>query len=227
MRLLLHTLLVVAVTEAINAPRRLPSVGLDHRDDPLSNHDSSRNKRLLRGRALQGNTDVLAGELAEAEVMIDVNPTDPDNLVICGHEPGFDNMGTWYSTDGGATWTATQVGNAEDGLTSGFRFDPWCLFASNGDVFVGYGAEINTGTLQTSVMVCRSTDGGATYATCTEVSRTPKRGSLPGNDKWSMAAGPDPVVNGQENIYIAWTQNPASGGQNIVLSRSINNGVSF
>ena len=54
--------------------------------------------------ATTAGTDVLAGADALSEVTIDVNPTNPDNLVIAGHEPGgFENMNTFFTTDGGDT----------------------------------------------------------------------------------------------------------------------------
>jgi hypothetical protein len=176
--------------------------------------------------------DVLAGEDALSEVSIDVNPTDPNNQVIVGHDGGLVTMNTFYTTDGGLTWSPVLIGNAIDGLTSNFRFDPSVAFDDDGNVYVGYGARIPNpaGGNQRTVVVCRSTDGGATYPQCTYVATTPDIGSLPGNDKWHLATGPDPVVPTQQNVYIAWTQNITEGtgtDQRIVVSRSIDGGATF
>ena len=144
--------------------------------------------------ATTAGTDVLAGADALSEVSIDVNPTDPDNLVVAGHEPGtFENMNTFFTTDGGDTWTEVNLGDGQDGLGSNFRFDPAVVFDSAGNVFVAYGAKIAGATTTTTLVVARSTDGGATYTNFAQLSDvadpSPPDGGLPGNDKWMMAAG--------------------------------------
>jgi hypothetical protein len=174
--------------------------------------------------------DVLAGEDALSEVSIDVNPTDPNNQVIVGHDAALVTMNTFYTTDGGLTWSPVIIGDATDGLTSDLRFDPTVAFDDDGNVYVGYGARVNNGGTQRTVVVCRSTDGGASYPQCTSISTTPDIGTLPGNDKWHLATGPDPADPTQQNVYIAWTQNitEASGtDQRIVVSRSIDGGATF
>jgi hypothetical protein len=176
--------------------------------------------------------DVLAGEDALSEVSIDVNPTNPDNQVIVGHDAGLVTMNTFYTMDGGLTWTPVVIDNATDGLTSTFRFDPTVAFDDDGNVYVGYGARTAnpTGGNQRVVVVCRSTDGGASYPRCTNISTTADIGTLPGNDKWHLATGPDPSSPSQQNVYIAWTQNitEATGlDQRIVVSRSIDGGATF
>ena len=123
------------------APRRKQGNPLPANDLPFKPGTTSR----LRGlppkfkRALQG-TDVNAGEDALAEVSIDINPRDPDNLVIVGHDSTLETMNTFYSKDGGETWDPVTLGDAEDELTSVFRFDPSMVFASDGTVYIGYGA---------------------------------------------------------------------------------------
>jgi hypothetical protein len=176
--------------------------------------------------------DVLAGEDALSEVSIDVNPTDPSNQVIVGHDASLETMNTFYTTDGGLTWSPVIIGNATDGLTSNFRFDPTVAFDDDGNVYVGYGARTARpgGGTQRTVVVCRSTDGGASYPPCTSISTTPDINGLPGNDKWHLATGPDPITPTQQNVYIAWTQNitEASGtDQRIVVSRSTDGGLTW
>ena len=181
------------------------------------------------------SADVLAGEDALSEVSIDVNPTNRDNQVIIGHSAegtnGFETMNTFYTTDGGLTWTPVPLGDAADGLTSTFRFDPTVAFDDNGIVYVGYGAQTPapiSGT-QTTLVVCSSTDGGVTYPQCTWVDTNADL-SVPGNDKWHLATGPDPSSPMQQNVYIAWTQNvtEATGtDQRIVVSGSTDGGATF
>ena len=182
----------------------------------------------------QPGTDVNVSNLAgnESEVSIDVNPTNSLNQVIVGHAPGFQTMNTFFTLDGGQTWTFVQLGNAEDGLISTFRFDPSVAFDDNGNVYAGYGVRTPApaGGNQRTVVVCRSTDGGQTYPQCTQVSTTADIGTLPGNDKWHLATGPDPGNPAQQNVYIAWTQNitePAGTDQRIVVSASTDGGATF
>jgi hypothetical protein len=165
----------------------------------------------------------------ESEVSIDINPTDPDNQVIVGHAPGFATMNTFFTLDGGRSWTLVALGNADDGLTSTFRFDPSVAFDENGNVYAAYG--VRTGPPnRTTVVVAKSTDGGQTYTQFTQVATTANIGTLPGNDKWHLATGPDPVTPTQQNVYIAWTQNVTEGAtvdQRIVVSASTDDGATF
>ena len=158
--------------------------------------------------ATTAGTDVLAGADALSEVSIDVNPTDPENLVIAGHEPGgFENMNTFFTTDGGDTWTEVNLGTPGMGLASNFRFHPAVIFDSAGNVYVAYGADLGA---TTTLVVARSTDGGATYTNFAQLANNTDVGP-PGNDKLMMATGSAPGAPASRRIYIAWTQNINQG----------------
>lgn len=178
----------------------------------------------------QPGTDVNASNGAGlSEVSIDVNPTNRLNQVVVGHAPDLATMNTFYTTDGGATWTLVALGNAQDGLTSTFRFDPTVAFDDNGRLYVGYGVRL-AGPTRRAVVVATSLDGGQTYSQFAVISTTNDIGNTPGNDKWHLATGPDPVTPLQQNVYIAWTQNvteTAGTDQRIVVSRSIDGGATF
>jgi hypothetical protein len=168
----------------------------------------------------------------ESEVSIDVNPTNRNNQVIVGHAPDFQTMNTFFTLDGGQTWTPVPLGDAEDGLTSTFRFDPTVAFDDNGNLYVGYGVRTTAGggNTQRTVVVCRSTDGGQTYPQCTQLATNIDVGGAPGNDKWHLATGRDPFNPNQQNVYMAWTQNvqeQAGVDQRIVVSGSTNGGATF
>jgi hypothetical protein len=179
----------------------------------------------------QPGTDVNASNLTgnESEVSIDVNPTNRLNQVVVGHAAGgFATMNTFFTLNGGATWTLVPLGDGQDGLTSTFRFDPTVAFDDNGRLYVGYGVRL-AGPTRRAVVVATSLDGGQTYSQFTVISTTNDIGTLPGNDKWHLATGPDPVIPAQQNVYIAWTQNVTETGtdQRIVVSRSIDGGATF
>jgi hypothetical protein len=165
---------------------------------------------------------------ALAEVLIDVNPTNPHNLVICGHSPSISYMATWYTFDAGASWHSVQVGAAQDHFGFEFRFDPALAFDADGNVYVAYGVTHPNGV--TTVVVCKSTDGGRTYTQCAHVWDEQQFSDLPGNDKWALATGRDPVAAGRQNVYIAWTWNIPTAfnlDQQIAISRSTDGGATF
>jgi hypothetical protein len=169
---------------------------------------------------------------ALAEVLIDVNPTNPDNLVICGHSNTLDHMATYYTLDNGQTWTLVRVGDSQDHLGFHVRFDPAVAFDADGNVYVAYGVSYFVGnTERTSLVVCKSTDGGRTYNQAVIIGTANRVLNVPGHDKWVLATGPDPAVPGRQNVYIAWTWNiPTPAGnvdQQISVSRSIDGGLTF
>jgi hypothetical protein len=176
-----------------------------------------------------GGTDVNVSNVAghEAEVNIDVNPRDPTNMVVAGHNPGFTTINTFFTTDSGRTWTLVPLGPMEDGLAAGTRFDPVNAFDSLGNVFVVYGVRSGGNT---SLVVATSTDGGRTYARFVTLATTADIGITPGNDKWGVATGPDEAVPGRQDVYVSWTQNVAEmtgTDQRIVVSRSTDTGQTF
>ncbi|MHC4238394.1 MAG: sialidase family protein [Planctomycetota bacterium] len=164
----------------------------------------------------------------EAEVTVDINPMDPNNLVVVGHSPLATTMNTFYTTDGGESWTLVALDDADDGLPSDHRFDPTVAYDENGNVYVGYGAlwEDESEVEHSTVVVCRSANGGMSYPQCTYVASSDT--SL--HDKWHLATGPDPVTATQQNVYIAWTNNVSDGGihdQHLLVSKSTDGGGSF
>jgi len=168
---------------------------------------------------------------ALAEVLIDVNPTNPLNLVICGHSSSLGWMNTYCSFDGGATWTYVRVGSEQDHFPFEYRFDPALAFDGDGNVYVGYG--IAHGTLPqrfTDVIVCKSTDGGRTYTQSASAGSARTVQDLLGNDKFCLATGRDPVVEDRQNVYVAWTWNiPTMNNldQQIAVSASTDGGATF
>ncbi len=172
-------------------------------------------------------------EQALAEVIIDVNPTNPANLVICGYSRSLKTMSTFHSFDAGNTWAHVAVGDAHDGLGADVdRFDPTLVFDADGRVYVGYGARVLVpeGTSD-HIVVCRSDDGGVTFNPGVFVWIAPDVLGTAGNDKFHLAAGPERFNREQQVIMMAWTWNvpPAFGrvDQQIAVSRSVDAGATF
>jgi hypothetical protein len=177
---------------------------------------------------LSDDVRVSAGNEALSEVLIDVNPINQHNLVICGHSSSLTYMATYFTLDGGATWTLVPVGDAQDHLGFTFRFDPALAFDADGNVYVAYG--VNIPVNRTTVVVSKSTDGGRSYVQTAFVWTANMTVNVLGNDKWVLATGRDPVVTDRQNVYIAWTWNiptPNNLDQQVAVSKSIDGGATF
>lgn len=84
---------------------------------------------------------------AEVEPWVDVNPTNPNNILAVWQQDRWSNGGahglvTGVSKDGGATWTRTFAhfstcagGNAANGGGYERASDPWVTFAPNSDAY--------------------------------------------------------------------------------------------
>jgi hypothetical protein len=162
---------------------------------------------------------------SESEVNLDINPADPTNAVIAGHNPGFSILNTFFTVNSGRTWTNVPLGPAQDAFPAGTRFDPAVAFDALGNVYVAYG--VNSGG-STRLLVATSIDGGRTFTRFATIANTVNPGVV-GNDKWGITTGPDQTQPGRQAIYVSWTQNVAEVGtdQRIVVSRSVDTGQTF
>jgi hypothetical protein len=173
------------------------------------------------------NVSNLSGN--EAEVSLDVNPTNPDNLVILGHAPNLQVINSYYTLDRGQSWTRVTIGNTEDGLNGWLRGDPSVVFADDGNVYLAYGVRQNSPN-RVTLVVARSADGGQSYTQFSYVDTNLDIGAYPGNDKWHLATGPDPDNPTRTNLYVAWTQNIDEIGaidQRVVIAQSFDGGATF
>ena len=118
----------------------------------------------------------------QAESFINVNPTNPNNIVATSNDPGTASIFRAYSTDGGTTWTR---GTIATGVACCDGQAAWDTF---GNLFFVY---INDGVDQINVIL--STDGGATFSAPLTVGT----GSI---DQPSIAVG-----NG--SVWVDWNQN--------------------
>ena len=67
---------------------------------------------------------------------LDVNPTNPLNIAGFSHSMVLNSntryADVFYTLNGGVTWNATRIGNAEDGIIASGRFDPSIAFDAVG-----------------------------------------------------------------------------------------------
>jgi hypothetical protein len=161
----------------------------------------------------------------EAEVSVAINPTDPDNLVVVGHAPGFTTMNTFFSLDGGETWTLVPLGPADDGQEDCLaRVDPTVAFDAQGNVYAGYFTSLCMGGDTRTLWIARSSDGGQTYSQVTAVAVGE------GIDKEIVGTGPDPLVPGQQNVYVAYRLDVLEGGSfdlQLHVAASYDGGATF
>ena len=143
------------------------------------------------------NVRVSVDGTQQSEMSVAINPTNPLNIVAFTHRIGASaTMGTYYTLDGGNTWTSKVIDNSVDGINGTFRFDPTLAFDGNGRLYISYGVDPSGGTRR--LVVGRSLDGGQTYAGFSTVATN---SSL---DKWIIGAGRDPVNANQQNVYLAY-----------------------
>jgi hypothetical protein len=185
---------------------------------------------------------------SELEPLVDVNPTDPGNVIGVYQQDRWSNGGahglvTSTSFDGGATWAESWAhfsicagGNVANGGDFQRASDPWVTFAPNGDAyFMSLSASAD---LRTSAMlVAKSTDGGDTWTEPTTLIRETSDFNF--NDKNSMTADP----TDSNFVYAVWDRSRHPGQtledpnfnalhafsfrSDIMFSRTTNGGASW
>ncbi|MGZ8937013.1 MAG: sialidase family protein, partial [Halobacteriota archaeon] len=164
------------------------------------------------------NISNLAG--AQSEVGIAVNPMNPQNLVAVSNQLGdLSQLGAWFSTDGGATWTANFIDENEDGFgADDSRFDPNVAFDSDGNVYVVYSS---TGT-GNRLLLARSTDGGQNFNQVTTVTTDASAAS---NLHTAMVTTRSDA-GAADDVLVVWARVQA-GGESIEAALSLDAGATF
>jgi hypothetical protein len=120
------------------------------------------------------------------------------------------------SQDGGKTWTSGFVPPVPG---SPFTFgDGVVAMDRSGNVYYSSLGTDATGT--GTVQVNKSTDGGQTWSDAVVASLDN------GSDKEWIAAGPDPINQNRDNVYVTWTSFQSTG-QQIRLAASKDGGVTW
>jgi len=150
---------------------------------------------------------------SEVEPWVEVNPTDPNNIVAAWQQDRWSNGGargllTAVSHDGGATWSTTfphfstcAGGTQANGGNYERSSDPWVSFSPNG---TAYQISLSVNFVNdpaTAVLVSKSTNGGDTWSEPTTLARD-RSDVAPFlfNDKESITADP----NDANFVYAIW-----------------------
>jgi hypothetical protein len=162
---------------------------------------------------------------AKDEPKVDVNPTNPSNIIGTYQQDRFSNGGddgnvVAYSTNGGANWTIDwptfthcEGGNKHNNGDFERASDPWVSFSPNGVAYVSaltFNMSYNSAS---GVEVSKSTDGGKTWS---KPALLILGNSL--SDKDSVTADP----TNSSYAYVVWDL--FGTGAQIYFSRTTNGG---
>lgn len=177
-------------------------------ENPVTFLELEGTQQLAVADTANASNDPAANQVGLA---IDVNPTNPLNVVGASHNIGTkQQIDVLVSLDGGASFETTVLDDSVDGLNRwAKRFDVATAFDADGNLYVAYGVNEGAGS-NTSVVVARSQDGGQTFnqVSVVDVQRNIGEGqySEPGAEGFRLATGIDPL-SGREAVYISYTQN--------------------
>lgn len=150
---------------------------------------------------------------AEEEPWVDVNPTNPNNMIAVWQQDRWSNGGahglvTGVTHNGGATWSRTFAhlsecagGTPSNGGDFERSSDPWVTFAPSGDAYQ-ISLSFNATTSDSAVLVSKSSDGGDTWSEPTTLIRDSgsRNSSFAFNDKETITADP----TNANNAYAVW-----------------------
>ena len=181
------------------------------------------------GGALQGSVNY---QDAEVEPYVAVNPTNTSNVIGIWQQDRWSDGGAHglvigRSLDGGKTWSQQPInlsvcggGNSSNGGDYARASDPWVTFSPNGVAYVisisFSGLSMSAGSLS-SVLVSRSTDGGATWS---DPATLILDGASAFNDKETITADP----NDPNYVYAVWDRLDSSGRGPAYFARSTDGG---
>ncbi|MGB9430244.1 MAG: sialidase family protein [Gammaproteobacteria bacterium] len=184
------------------------------------------------GGAMSGSVNY---QDAEVEPYVAVNPTNPSNLIGVWQQDRWSDGGAHglvagQTLDGGKTWTEQTLnlsvcagGSNANGGDYARASDPWVTFSPNG---VAYAISISfTGNIMapgslSSVLVSRSSDGGATWS---DPATLILDGANAFNDKETITADP----NNSNYVYAVWDRLDTSGRGPAYFARTANGGQSW
>ncbi len=147
---------------------------------------------------------------AEVEPWVDVNPTNPNNIVGAWQQDRWSNGGAnsllaGVTFDGGQTWSRVVIphitrcagGNASNGGDYERASDPWLSFAPNGHLY-HVSLSLNISNANNALLVSKSTNGGTSWSEPVVIVSDTDDNIL--NDKESISADP----SNANYVYVIW-----------------------
>jgi len=138
-----------------------------------------------------------------------------------GVTPAVRRIGYSYSTDGGATWSASTLVPIVD-PNHPKASDPVVVSDTAGNFYIATVSITNAGNLD--LVIFKSTDGGVTFP----IAYFAQGGAQNSEDKeWmvcDLTKGSSPYKN---NLYISWTRFVNGNTPNIFVTKSTNGGVNW
>jgi BNR repeat-like domain len=142
---------------------------------------------------------------SEVEPWIDVNPTNPNNVVGIYQQDRWSNGGARglvasVSTNGGASFTQVvipKVSACSGNLAYARATDPWLSFSPNGDLYA-MSLSLSADLRRSAMLVSKSSDGGVTWGDPATLIDETSDFNL--NDKNSLTADP----NDSDFVYAVW-----------------------
>src|SRR5882672_6558847 len=132
------------------------------------------------------------------------------NVVWANDSPGNFEIFISRSTDGGVNFS----GPKNISRSSTFSSNPFIAVDAGGNINVVW-ADINPADLNTDIFFARSSDGGATFSTAQNVSRSS-----------GFSSNPWLTVDAGANINVSWEDN-TPGNRDIFFARSTDSGATF
>jgi hypothetical protein len=178
---------------------------------------------------------------SEVEPWVDVNPTNPNNIVGIWQQDRWSDGGArglvaGVSMNGGTTWTKVvipKLSACSGNLTYDRATDPWLSFSPNGHLYA-MSLSLSHDLRRSAMLVSKSTDGGLTWGDPTVLIDETSDFNL--NDKNSLTADP----TNSNFVYAVWDRSRLPSDRmninalhsfafrgDIIFTRTTNGGASW
>ncbi len=177
------------------------------------------------------NVDVSNEPGPQSEVFIAVSTQNPNTLAAASNEIFRNPQRTYFSTNGGASWTGVdQPLVDEEGTRWSFASDPGVAFDTRGTIFFSQLliASIDNKFKGDAMVVNRTSDGGATFSLGAILKKDLNAGPAGRfEDKPFITCDTNLSSPFRDNVYVAWDTVEGFGNGLVNLARSTDHGMTF
>jgi hypothetical protein len=183
------------------------------------------------GVKVLNNVDVSNEPGPQSETFVAVNSVNPKVLAAASNEIFRNPQRTYFSSDGGLTWTgADQPLVDEEGTPWSFASDPGVAIDTRGTIFFSQLliASADNNFKGDAMIVNRTDDNGATFSSGVILKKDLNAGLLGRfEDKPFITVDTNPNSLFRDNVYVAW--DTVQGAQNgkLNFARSTDHGLTF